>query len=113
MSAASLYPSGNLSERGSDSRLQSIRESDWLRIGAGGALLTGALLLLTGNRRSGLLVTVAGAALAMLQEQELVSQWWNALPGYLDGAQKMISQVQETVDDLSAKREKVMEILGR
>jgi ABC-type multidrug transport system fused ATPase/permease subunit len=84
-----------------------------MRIGAGITLLVGSLLLLRGKRRAGMVVTATGAALAVLEEQELVAQWWNALPGYLDGAERLLDTVSQTVDDLTAKRDKIMAIFGR
>ncbi|KAA6458265.1 hypothetical protein DYQ86_20320 [Acidobacteria bacterium AB60] len=86
---------------------------DWMRIGVGSALLTGSLLLLTGKRKAGLVVTAAGTALAMLEHKEVVSEWWNALPRYLDQAQKMLDQVAATVDDLSEKRDRIMSLLPK
>ncbi len=94
-------------------RDQSRPEPDWLRIGASCALLTGSLLLLAGKRRAGLLVTATGTALAMVEEKELVKEWWNALPNYLNTAQRMLDQAQETIDDVAAKRDRVMAILGK
>lgn len=86
---------------------------EWVRYGAAGSLLAGGILLLTGQRRAGLLLSAAGAALAMVEEKELVKQWWEALPGYLNTTQRMLDQAQETIDDLASKRDKVMSILGK
>jgi hypothetical protein len=107
MSAAPLptrhYPQGHMETRmGSHAS-----NPDWMRIGVGASLLTGSLLLLTGNKRAGLLVTAAGTALAMLDNKEIVAEWWDALPQYLDKAQHMIEQTQQTVDNLSAKRDAI------
>lgn len=106
-------PTRNDPRAQAESRLQAMREADWMRIGVGSTLLTGSLLLLTGKRRLGLVLTAAGTAMAMLDNKELVTEWWNALPGYLDTAQRMLDQVQETVDDVSAKRDKVMALFKR
>lgn len=86
---------------------------DWVRFGAAGSLLVGSILLLTGKRRAGLLMSAAGAALAMVEEKELVKEWWDALPGYLNKTQRVLDQAQETIDDIAAKRDKVMSILGK
>jgi hypothetical protein len=83
-----------------------------MRIGVGASLLTGSLLLLTGKRRPGLIFTAAGAALAMLDNREVVSQWWGALPQQLEKAQRMLDQTRQTIDDLSDKRDKILEIIG-
>jgi len=87
-------------------------EMEWVRPTVGGTLLVGSLLLLTGKRKAGLVVVAAGAALALLEEQEAVRDWWGALPRYLDDAQRLLDQAQTTIDDLSAKREKLHAILG-
>jgi hypothetical protein len=88
-------------------------EPDWMRIGVGATLLTGSLLLLTGKRKAGLLVTAAGTALAMLEHKELVRELFDTLPGYLERAQSMLDQAASTVEDLNNKREKIMSLLGR
>lgn len=107
MSAVPISQSPNYPQGQTETR-QEREFNDWMRAGVAGTLLTGSLLLLTGKRRAGLLVTAAGTTLALLQEQETVRTWWNALPGYLDDAQKMLDQAQMTIDDLTAKRDKLM-----
>jgi hypothetical protein len=94
--------------------------SNLMGIAAGGALLAGGVLLLTGYRRAGTVAAASGAALTMIDQQELVKTWWNQLPGYIDQienllkqAQGTIEQVQEMVDNLAAKREKVLTLLHR
>lgn len=103
-----VYPQGHMETR-TDVR----PDPDWMRIGVGASLLTGSLLLLTGKRKAGLLLTTAGTALAMLEHKDLVSEWWNALPGYLDQAQRLLDQAAATIDDLSEKRDKIMSLLGK
>jgi hypothetical protein len=88
-------------------------DPDWMRIGVGATLLTGSLLLLTGKRKAGLLVTAAGTTLAMLENKDVVRAWWDSLPGYLDNAQRMLDQAAATIDDLTEKRNKIMSLLGR
>src|SRR5215831_12388408 len=75
---------------------------DWLEIAVGGTFLAGALLLLSGKKRAGLVVTAAAAAVTLLDKKETVREWWNALPQYLDDAQRLLDQAQRTVDDLAA-----------
>lgn len=86
---------------------------EWVRYGAAGSLLAGAILLLTRKRRAGLLMSAAGAALAMVEERDLVKEWWDALPGYLNTTQRVLDQAQQTIDDIAAKRDKVMSILRK
>jgi len=42
-----------------------------------------------------------------------VREWWDTLPGYLDKAQQMLDQATATIDDLSAKRDKIMSLLRK
>lgn len=99
------------------SHMEPPRESrpapDWVRYAAAGSLLAGGVLFLTGKRRAGLVAGVAGAALTMVEEKEMVKRWWEELPGYLDSAQRMLDQAQQTIDDLAAKRDRIMSILGK
>jgi len=90
-----------------------IKNPEWLRIGAGASLLTGSLLLLTGKRKAGLLVTAAGTVLAMLEHHEIVADWWEALPKHLEKAQHMLDQAQQTIGDLTDKRDKIFSMFGK
>lgn len=84
---------------------------DWVDIAAGGSLLAGGLLLLTGQRRAGLVLSVAGAALTLLGQQEEVRAWWDEFPGYVDRVQNLIGRMQSGMDDLSATRDSLHEAL--
>ena len=90
-----------------------VKNPDWMRIGIGASLLTGSVLLLTGKRKAGLLVTALGTALAMLDNKEIVAEWWETLPRQLEKAQRMLDQTQQTIEDISEKRDKVMSLFGR
>lgn len=112
MSAVPL-PARSYSQEHTESRMESIKNPDWMRIGVGASLLTGSLLLLTGKRKAGLLVTVAGTALAMLEHREVVAEWWDELPRHLEKAQTMLEQTQHTIDDLTQKRDKIFAMFGK
>lgn len=86
---------------------------DWVRFAAGGTLAAGCLLLVTGRRRAGLVAAASGTALALLDQRDALRSWWDALPGYIDDLQRLLSQVQGTVDELSAQREKLHRVLAR
>jgi hypothetical protein len=86
---------------------------DWVAITAGGSFLAGALLLITGRKRAGLVVAAAATAVTLLDQKETVAAWWNTLPQYLDDAQRLLEKAQRTVDDLAAAREKVRSMLSR
>ncbi len=117
MGAAALSHSVNHPEKDyPQSRYETsatLADQDWVRLAVGGTLLTGAILLLTGKRRAGLVATAAATALTLLDEQETVREWWNALPRYLDDAQRLLNQAQHTVDDLVEKRDKLRAMFNR
>jgi hypothetical protein len=81
-------------------------------VGAG-TLVASGVLLVAGRRRAGLLTALAGAALVMLDQQEVVSQWWSALPAYLEEMQGTLGRAQAAVEDLSVQGEKLRRVLGR
>jgi hypothetical protein len=85
----------------------------WVRIAAAGTLAASGALLIAGKRRAGLATAVTGAALAMFDQQEMVSRWWNALPGYLDEMQGMLGRAQAAVEDLTVQGEKLRRVLNR
>ena len=95
------YPQGHIEPHSQS------HEREWMGAAVGGTLLLGSVLLLSGKRRAGLLVTAAGTALALLEEQETVRAWWNVLPQYIDNAQRLLNQAQTTIEDLSEKRDRL------
>ena len=84
----------------------------WIRYAAAGTLAASGALLVTGKRRAGLVTAITGAVLAMLDQQEVVSAWWNALPGYLEEIQGVLGRAQTAVEDLSAQGQKLRRVLG-
>ena len=86
---------------------------NWVRVAAAGTLAASGVLLVTGRRRAGLLAAASGTALAMLDQKQTVRAWWEALPGYLSEVQSMLGRVQGAVDELSAQREKLHNVLSR
>jgi hypothetical protein len=88
-------------------------EANWVGIAAGSALIAGGLLLLAGERRAGMVAAASGTALALLDQQETLHSWWNALPGLVDEVEQLTANVQGAVDDLAARREKLMQILSK
>lgn len=86
---------------------------NWVSIAAAGSLAASAALIFSGKRRAGLVTAASGTALAMLDQQELVRVWWNALPGYLAEAQGWLTRAQTALDDVSAQRERLRKILSK
>jgi hypothetical protein len=86
---------------------------NWVGLAAGGTLIAGGLLLLAGRRRAGTVAAAAGASLALLDQKETLHSWWSALPGYIDDLQRLLNQVQGTVEEIAIQREKLRQILAR
>jgi hypothetical protein len=89
------------------------KSMSWVRIAAAGTLAASGALLISGKRRAGLVTAMTGAALVMLDQREVVSEWWNALPVYLEEMQGMVGRAQAAVDDLSEQGEKLLRVLGK
>lgn len=85
----------------------------WARIAAAGTLIASGGLLLSGKRKAGLVAATTGASLALLDQQEVVRAWWDNLPGNIDKVQKLLGQVQETLEDVAEQRDKLAKLLNR
>ena len=85
----------------------------WISMLAAGTLAAGGALLVSGQRRAGLVTAAAGTALAMLDQQETVRTWWNVLPAYLSEAQDMLARTQTALDDIAAQRERLHKIMAK
>jgi ABC-type transporter Mla subunit MlaD len=83
-----------------------------MMMAASGALIAGGVLLLTGQRRAGLVTAASGTALALLDQQDALRHWWSSLPGYMERVQALIGRVQSTVDDLAEKREQITQAMA-
>jgi len=88
-----------------------LEETKWARIAAGAGLVAGGLMLLTGNRKSGLLTAAAGTALAILDQQDVVTAFWNSLPGHIDTVQDVLGRVEATVGELEEQHGRLNRIL--
>lgn len=86
---------------------------NWVEVAACGSLVAGGLLLLSGQKRAGLVMAASGTVLAMLEHEETIRDWWDALPRYVDRAQSLFEQVQEVVDSVAEKGESLRRVLSR
>ena len=86
---------------------------DWVRIAAASSLIAGGLLYIAGERRAGIAAAATGTALAVIDQQESLRAWWRQLPGYVDQIQHMLEDVQTLVEDITGKRERLREVLGK
>jgi hypothetical protein len=85
----------------------------WVGIAAGGTLVASGLMILAGQRRAGAVAAASGAALALLDQQDTLTSWWHSLPRYIDEVQRVLDKVQDTVNDVAAKRETLRRILAK
>lgn len=92
-------------------RSSSSDSNNWARIAAGGSLLAGGLMLLTGHRRAGLVTVAGGTALAMLDQQDTVRALWDALPSYIDSVQRFLTHAEAAVKEVSEQRDRLHQIL--
>jgi hypothetical protein len=98
---------------GAAPRANVVNSTPWIRCAAAGTLAASGALLATGKRRAGLVTAVTGTVLAMLDQQEVVNAWWNALPSYLEEIQGLLGRAQTAVEDLSAQGQKLRRVLGK
>ena len=89
----------------------SISEVPWTRAVAATSLIASAYLLVTGRRKSALAVAAGGAAVALLEKPEVLRDFWNGVPGYLHSAKDMLVRVEEFVEDIAAKGDKLRKTL--
>lgn len=86
---------------------------DWAKVAACGSLVAGGLLLLTGHKRAGLVLAASGTAIALMDHEETLKRWWEALPGYVDRAQNMFEQVRDVMEGVAEKGEALRRAMGR
>lgn len=111
MSVATFPDRENRSQRITE--MQETDSFDWVKFAACGTLITGGLLLLAGQKRAGLVMAASGTALALLDHEETLRNWWDAMPEYVDRAQYMLEQVQDVVEDITEKGESIRRVLSR
>jgi hypothetical protein len=85
----------------------------YIRCAAAGLLIASGVLLVSGRRRAGLVAASSGTALALLDQKETLRRWWNQVPGYLDQAERMLDQVQETLDAIAVNHDRLAHILDQ
>jgi hypothetical protein len=88
-----------------------IESPDLAKLAAGGALVAGGILLLTGQRRAGIALSVAGAALTLLTEQEAVRTWWEQIPDYVEHLENMVGRVKNSMEEITVTRDNLKQVL--
>src|ERR1700748_1053016 len=78
---------------------------------AAGSLLTGAVLLATGRRKTGLAVTAIGSVIALLEESDGVRELWDNLPDYIHTAQEALGRIEGFVQDLAEQGDRMRRVI--
>ena len=89
----------------------SLNDVHWTRAVAATSLVASAYLLVTGRRKSALAVAAGGAAVALLEKPEALREFWNGVPGYLRSAKDMLVRVEEFVEDIAERGDKLRKTL--
>ena len=88
-------------------------DKNWVRTVAAGSLVTGAILLATGKRKSGLAVAAAGTVFALLEDPEGVKKVWNNIPDYLDNGHSFLTRFEKFVGEVTAQGEKIRSVVEK
>jgi hypothetical protein len=86
---------------------------DWTHLIAAGTLIAGGALLVSGRKKSGLAVAIAGTALALLDEPEMVRSWWRSLPGVLSQAQEFLDKVEDYMGEAAEQGHRLQSVFRR
>jgi hypothetical protein len=88
-------------------------DKNWVRTGAAGSLVTGAILLATGKRKAGLAIAAAGTVFALLEDPQGVKKVWNSIPDYLESGHDFLGRFEKFVGELSAQGEKLRTVVEK
>jgi len=94
------------------SRIEStLAEIPWTRTIAAGSFVVGALLLISGRRKSAIAVSAAGAAVALLESPETVRELWNSMPRVIRSGQDFLVRVEDFVEELNKQGQNIRKVL--
>src|ERR1700722_8048 len=103
----------SLGDSSFETREEDASGTNWIRYAAAGTLAASGVLLVTGQRRIGLIAALSGAALALIDQQDVVRSCWDKLPEFLEDVQGLLSKTQSAVEDISSQSEKLRQVLSR
>lgn len=89
----------------------SLSEIPWTRTVAAGSLVAGALLLIAGRRKTALAVSAAGAAVALLENPEILREAWDAMPRMVRSGQDFLVRVEDFVEELNKQGQHIRKVL--
>jgi len=87
--------------------------TNWIRYAAAGTLAASGVLLVTGQRKIGLVTALSGAALVLIDQQDVVRACWDRLPEFLEDLQGLLGKAQTAVEDFSSQSEKLRKVLSQ
>lgn len=90
----------------------SLAKAPWTRTVAAGSLIAGALLLVTGHRKSALAVATAGAAVALLENPEMVRDAWDSMPRLIRAGQDFLSRIEDFVEELDKQGIRIRKVIA-
>ena len=96
-----------------ETRDDGAESTNWIRYAAAGTLAASGVLLVTGNKRLGLVTALSGAALALIDQQDAVRKCWDRLPEFLEDLQGLLGKTQAAVEDLSSQSQKLRQALTK
>ncbi len=85
----------------------------WVRYAAAGSLVASGALMLSGKRRAAIVAAATGTVLAMLDQQDVLRKWWTTLPNYIGDVQRLLGNIEVTVDEFAAQRDRLGKLMGR
>lgn len=97
-----------------DARLpKTLSEIPWNRTVAAGTLITSAILLLSGKRKSAIAVAATGATVMLLEDPDAVRKFWDNIPDYVQAGQKFLGRVEGFVEELASQGTNLRDVLRR
>lgn len=90
----------------------SLAEIPWTRTIAAGSLVVGALLLISGRRKSALAVSAAGAAVALLENPEIVRDAWDSMPRLVRTGQDFLVRVEDFMEELNKQGQHIRKVIA-
>ncbi len=100
-------------EPAGEMRREETDSTNWIRYAAAATLAASGVLLVTGQRRIGLVTALSGATLALIDQQDAVRKCWDRLPEFLEDLQGLLGKAQTAVEDLSSQSEKLRKVLSQ
>jgi len=68
-------------------------------------MIVAGCLLLARKKRVGTVVAASGTAIALLDHEDTLRRWWQALPGYLEQSQRLMGKVLDALDSVGEMNE--------